>query len=32
MSMVVLDGRTSRPGLACLRAAVGAYLLHCSGI
>src|SRR6516162_4390522 len=30
--MVVLFGRSSRPGLPCLRAAVGAYLFHCSGI
>src|SRR5229473_3387919 len=29
MSMVVLFGRTSRPGLPCLRAAVAAYLFHC---
>src|SRR5215470_3255903 len=30
MSMVVLDGLRSRPGLPCLRAAVDAYLFHCS--
>src|SRR5438445_7330317 len=29
MSTVVLFGRTSRPGLPCLRAAVAAYLFHC---
>src|ERR1700757_2036587 len=28
MSMVVLFGLTSRPGLPCLRAAVAAYLFH----
>src|SRR5260370_42078675 len=28
ISMVVLFGLTSRPGLACLRAAVAAYLFH----
>src|SRR6266849_3242258 len=32
MSMVVLFGLTSRPGLLCLRAAVGPYLFHCSGM
>src|SRR6476469_6769580 len=32
MSMVVLFGRTSRPGLPCLRAAVASYLLHCVAI
>src|SRR5262245_66294734 len=32
MSMVVLFGRTSRPDLPCLRAAVAAYLFHCSVI
>src|SRR5262245_63312864 len=32
MSMVVLFGLTSRPGLPCLRAAVAAYLFHWSGM
>src|SRR5262249_20327536 len=32
MSTVVLFGLTSRPGLPCLRAAVAAYLFHCSVI
>src|SRR5713101_400256 len=32
ISMVVLDGRTSRPGLPSLRAAVGPYLFHCAGM
>src|SRR5262249_60633159 len=32
MSMVVRFGRPSRPGLPCLRAAVAAYLFHCSVI
>jgi hypothetical protein len=29
---VVLFGLTSRPGLACVRAAVAAYLFHWSGM
>src|SRR5262245_44754275 len=29
MSMVVLFGRSSRPGLPCLRAVVRSYLFHC---
>src|SRR5262249_40573118 len=29
ISMVVLLGLISRPGLPCLRAAVAAYLFHC---
>src|SRR6516164_1306440 len=32
MSMVVLAGLVSRPGLPCLRAAVRSYLFHCAGI
>src|SRR3954464_1667879 len=32
MSMVVLFGLISRPGLPCLRAAVASYLLHCVAI
>src|SRR4249919_641150 len=32
MSMVVLFGLTSRPGLPCLRAAVASYLFHCVAI
>src|SRR5262249_55638132 len=30
MSTVMLFGRTWRPGLPCLRAAVAAYLFHCA--
>jgi hypothetical protein len=30
--MVMLFGRTSRPGLPCLRAAVSAYLFQMSAI
>src|SRR5215207_6852387 len=32
MSMVMLLGRTSRPGRPCWRAAVGPYLFHCVGM